>query len=103
MATKGQQQTGTGVKERVKVKEPQHYQVVMHNDDFTTMDFVVDVLKSVFGKDPSEAMALMLAIHHAGKAIVGVYTYDIAASKAEKAMQMARQEGFPLRCTTEPV
>lgn len=103
MATKGQQQTGVGVKLRVKVKEPQQYQVVMHNDDFTTMDFVVDVLKSIFGKEPAEAMALMLAIHHAGKAIVGVYTYDIAVSKAEKAMQLARQEGFPLRCTTEPV
>lgn len=103
MATKGQQQTGTGVKERIKVKEPQQYQVVMHNDDFTTMDFVVDVLKSVFGKEPPEAMALMLAIHHSGKAVVGVYSYDIAASKAEKAMQWARQEGFPLRCTTEPV
>ena len=103
MATQGQQQTGVGVKERVKVKEPKQYQVVMHNDDFTTMDFVVDVLKSVFGKEPSEAMALMLAIHHAGKAIVGVYTYDIAASKAEKAMQLARQEGFTLRCTIEPI
>lgn len=103
MAKHGQQQTGTGVKERVQVKQPQQYQVVMHNDDFTTMDFVVDVLKSVFGKDPSEAMALMLAIHHAGKAIVGVYTYDIATSKAEKAMQLARNEGFPLRCTTEPI
>ena len=103
MATKGQQKTGVGVKERVKVKEPKQYQVVMHNDDFTTMDFVVDVLKSVFGKEPSEAMALMLAIHHVGKAIVGVYTYDIAASKAEKAMQLARQEGYPLRCTIEPI
>ena len=103
MANQGQRQAGTGVKERIKVKEPLQYQVVMHNDDFTTMDFVVDVLKSVFGKEPAEAMALMLAIHHVGKAVVGLYTYDIAASKAEKAMQLARNEGFPLRCTTEPV
>ena len=103
MANHEQRQTGAGVKERVKVKEPQQYQVVMHNADFTTMDFVVDVLKAVFAKEPSEAMALMLAIHHVGKAVVGVYSYDIAASKAEKAMQMARNEGFPLRCTTEPV
>lgn len=102
MARQGQQQTGTGVRERIRVKTPQQYQVVMHNDDFTTMDFVVDVLKVVFGKEPSEAMALMLAIHHAGKAIVGVYTYDIATSKAKKAMSMARNEGFPLRCTCEP-
>ncbi|MBQ9217362.1 MAG: ATP-dependent Clp protease adaptor ClpS [Muribaculaceae bacterium] len=103
MAKQGQQQSATGVRERIKVKEPRQYQVVMHNDDFTTMDFVVDILKAVFGKEPSEAMALMLAIHHAGKAVVGVYTYDIAASKAEKAMAMARDEGFPLRCTTEPI
>lgn len=91
------------MRERIKVKEPRQYQVVMHNDDFTTMDFVVDILKAVFGKESAEAMALMLAIHHAGKAVVGVYTYDIAASKAEKAMAMARDEGFPLRCTTEPI
>lgn len=103
MAKKGQRQTGVEVRERVRVKEPQQYQVVMHNDDFTTMDFVVEVLRAVFGKDSSEAMALMLAIHHAGKAIVGIYTYDMAISKAEKAMRMARQEGYPLRCTCEPV
>ena len=103
MANQGQQQTGTGVRERIKVKRPQQYQVVMHNDDITTMDFVVDVLQTVFGKETSEAMALMLAIHHSGKAVVGVYSYDIAASKAEKAMQMARNEGYPLRCTTEPI
>ncbi|MBO5540055.1 MAG: ATP-dependent Clp protease adaptor ClpS [Muribaculaceae bacterium] len=102
MAKQGQHQTGAGIKERIKVKEPRHYQVVMHNDDFTTMDFVVDVLMTVFNKESAEAIALMLAIHHAGKAIVGLYSYDIAASKAEKAMQMARSEGYPLRCTTEP-
>lgn len=103
MATNGQRQTGAAVKERVKVKEPQQYQVVMHNDDFTTMEFVVEVLKLVFSKEPSEAMALMLAIHHSGKAVVGVYTYDIATSKIEKAVALAREEGFPLRCTCEPV
>ncbi len=102
MANQGQRQTGAGVKERIKVKKPQHYQVVMHNDDFTTMDFVVDVLKTIFGKEQSEALALMLAIHHSGKAVVGVYSYDIAASKAEKTMQLARDKGYPLRCTTEP-
>ena len=99
MATQGATQERTNI----KLQEPKKYNVIMHNDDFTTMDFVVDVLKAVFAKEPSEAMALMLAIHHVGKAVVGVYSYDIAASKAEKAMQMARNEGFPLRCTTEPV
>lgn len=103
MHNQGQRQTGAGVKERINLKEPQQYQVIMHNDDFTTMDFVVEVLKSVFGKEPAEALALMLAIHHSGKAVVGIYTYDIAASKTAKAMHIARTEGFPLRCTYEPV
>ncbi len=101
MANQGQQHTGAGVKERIKVKRPQQYQVVMHNDDFTPMDFVVDVLKTIFDKEPAEAMALMLAVHHGGKAVVGVYTYDIAVSKAEKTMALARGQGYPLRCSTE--
>ena len=74
----------------------------MHNDDFTTMEFVVMVLQTVFFKDEAEAETIMLAVHHSGKAVVGVYSYDIAVSKVRKAMDMARRNGFPFRLTYEP-
>jgi ATP-dependent Clp protease adaptor protein ClpS len=66
------------------------------------MEFVVKVLVNVFFKSESEAEALMLKVHHADKAVVGIYSYDIAVSKVNKAIQMARDEGFPLRLTYEP-
>lgn len=77
------------------------YKVVMHNDDFTTMEFVVKVLRTVFHKQEIEAEQLMLTVHRSEKATVGLYTYDIAQSKAQKAMQMARAEGFPFKLTVE--
>lgn len=78
------------------------YNVIMHNDDFTTMEFVVKVLKSVFYKDEASATQLMLNVHRKGSAVVGLYTLDIAKSKCQKAMQMAREEGFPFKLTYEP-
>ncbi len=78
------------------------YKVTIHNDDFTPMDFVVKVLTQVFFKQPAEAEQLMLQVHHSDKAVVGIYTYDIAVSKVRKATMMARKEGFPLRLTYEP-
>lgn len=74
----------------------------MHNDDITTMEFVVNVLRTVFFKTAEAATTLMLDVHHKGSAIVGTYSYDIAASKANKAMVMAREQGFPFRLTLEP-
>lgn len=76
--------------------------VVIHNDDFTTMEFVVQVLKEVFFLSEERAQALMLKVHHSNKAVVGVYTYDIAVSKARKATELARENGYPLRLTVEP-
>jgi len=95
----------TAIKERQKAKidEPRQYSVIFHNDDFTTMDFVVMVLKQVFFKNDAEANTLMLKVHRVGQAVVGVYVYDIAQSKAKKAMQMAREDGYPLRITVQPV
>ena len=84
------------------MKEPRRYKVIIHNDDFTTMDFVVEVLKTVFFYSDEKAEALMLQVHHANKAVVGIYTYDIAVSKANKATNLAREKGFPLRLTVEP-
>ncbi|MBR2238984.1 MAG: ATP-dependent Clp protease adaptor ClpS [Prevotella sp.] len=89
-------------RQRTDIKEPKRYKVIIYNDDFTTMDFVVMVLKQVFFKSEEEANALMLRVHHSDKAVVGIYTYDIAVSKARKAMGMAREQGFPLRLTVEP-
>ena len=96
--------SGTGVKsrERILVEEPRQYKVIFHNDDFTTMEFVTDVLRRVFNKPADEAVALMMKVHREGQAIVGVYSYDVAMTKAAQATSMARQEGFPLNITCEP-
>lgn len=96
--------SGTGVKsrERILVEEPRQYKVIFHNDDFTTMEFVTDVLRRVFNKPADEAVALMMKVHREGQAIVGIYSYDVAMTKASQATTMARQEGFPLNITCEP-
>lgn len=96
------QQSSVSERQRTDIREPQRYKVYIHNDDFTTMDFVVKILMTVFFKSKAEAEALMLRVHHSDKALVGVYTYDIAVSKVRKATQMARDEGFPLRLTYQP-
>lgn len=93
----------TREKTRIKIKEPKHYRVIMHNDDFTSMEFVVEVLVCIFTKKEMEAQQLMLMIHRNGRAIVGFYPYDIAVSKVRKATEKAREEGFPLRITIEEV
>lgn len=96
------EQIGIKEREQVKTAEPRNYEVIMHNDDVTTMDFVVDVLQKVFFKKTSEAEALMLTIHQTGLAVVGIYSYDIALSKIERATDMARRAHFPLRLTYQP-
>lgn len=77
------------------------YRVIMHNDDFTTMEFVVEVLRRVFFKDEAEAETLMMTVHRSGAATVGLYTFDIASSKVQKATRMAREQGFPFKMTIE--
>ena len=93
--------TGTAVLERVRIEEPRQYKVIFHNDDFTTMEFVTDVLRIVFNKVADEAVSLMMKVHREGQAIVGVYSYDVAMTKASQATAMARREGFPLKITCE--
>ena len=97
-----QQQSSIRERERTSFKEPRQYKVILHNDDFTTMEFVVSILVNVFQKEHAEAESLMMQVHQKGKAVAGIYTLDIAASKANKAMKMAREAGFPLRLTYEP-
>lgn len=96
------EQSATRERQRTDLNEPRRWKVTIYNDDFTTMEFVVKILRVVFFKSEAEAEALMLKVHHSDKAVVGIYNYDIAVSKVDKATQMAKQEGFPLRLTCEP-
>ena len=96
---------GEVVLERVpqKVKPPQMYQVVMLNDDYTPMEFVVVVIQEFFGKDRETATQIMLKIHLDGKGICGVYSRDVAATKVDQVMDAAAKAGHPLQCVSEPV
>lgn len=91
----------TREKTRIDIREPRHYSVIMHNDDFTAMDFVVEILVDLFHKDEIEATQLMLMVHESGRAAVGSYPYDIAATKVQAAQARAREAGFPFRMTVE--
>ena len=95
--------TQSSVKDRTsgKVKEPEQYNVIMLNDDFTTMEFVVEVLTDIFHKDPLTAETLMMKVHKSGRAVIGKYPYDIAATRVKKAISRAREQGFPFRMTIE--
>ena len=97
-----QEQSATRERQRTRLQEPRRYKVIIFIDDFTTMEFVVKILIEVFFKTETEAKALMLQVHRSVKAVVGVYTYDIAMSKVNKATRMANEAGFPLRLTCEP-
>jgi len=81
-----------------KVKPPSMYHVVMLNDDYTTMDFVIWILQEVFYKSASESQEIMLAVHTKGKCQVGTYTYDVAKSKVIQVKELAKKEGYPLTC-----
>jgi len=86
-----------------RVKPPQMYQVVMLNDDFTPMEFVVLVLQEFFSKDREAATQIMLKIHLDGKGVCGVYTKDVAHTKVDQVLDAARQNGHPLQCVAEPI
>jgi ATP-dependent Clp protease adaptor protein ClpS len=84
-----------------EVREPEQYRVVLHNDDYTTMEFVVEVLVTVFHKDIISATRIMLDVHRKGRGLVGTYTYDIATTNAEQVHRLAREREYPLKCTVE--
>ncbi len=83
------------------VRPPRQYKVLLHNDDYSTMDFVVEVLMRIFKKNKNEAVEIMLAVHTHQVGVCGIYTYEIAETKVEQVVTMARQHSFPLRCTME--
>ena len=91
----------TREKTRINIREPKRYRVIMHNDDFTPMEFVVELLIDIFHKDLLEAERLMLMVHENGRAAVGSYSYDIAVTKVQVASGRAKEEGFPFRMTVE--
>jgi ATP-dependent Clp protease adaptor protein ClpS len=90
-------------KQLQRTKPPQMFQVVMLNDDYTPMEFVVVVIQEFFNKDRETATQIMLKIHLDGKGICGVYSRDVAATKVEQVQEAARQAGHPLQCLCEPV
>jgi ATP-dependent Clp protease adaptor protein ClpS len=93
----------TIVAERVKVKKPKMFKVLLVNDDYTTMDFVVSILETVFRKSPAEAVRIMLQVHKRGAGLCGIYSRQIAEAKIQLVHEKARAEGYPLRCTMQEV
>src|SRR4029453_18421610 len=84
-----------------RVKKPPLYKVLLHNDDYTTMEFVVHILRTVFHHAESEAIRIMLQVHLQGAGVAGVFTYEVAETKAAKVMRLAREHEYPLLCTVE--
>lgn len=99
---------GGGIEEEIDVKvrpkavPPRRYKVLFHNDDYTTMEFVVEVLKKFFHKNDTEAVFIMLKVHRTGSGVAGVYTRDVAETKVSEVMKYARENGMPLLVTAEP-
>ena len=85
-----------------KVKKPKLYKVLMHNDDYTTRDFVVWVLQSIFHKNENDAVRIMMHVHTTGMGVAGIYTKEVAETKVSKAERLAREHEYPLRLTMEP-
>ena len=85
-----------------ETKKPDIYKVVLLNDDYTTMDFVVEVLETIFHKQPAEAFRIMMMVHTQGKGLCGVYPHEVAETKVQAVLDAAREHGFPLRAAMEP-
>jgi ATP-dependent Clp protease adaptor protein ClpS len=99
----GDERTDNAVKERadVKYQHPTLYSVILLNDDYTTMEFVLHILETLFDKSPAEAFSIMMRVHRNGRGLAGVYTWEVAETKAEKVAALAAEAGFPLRATIE--
>ena len=83
-------------------KKPRKYKVLLHNDDYTTMEFVVSILMSVFHKDQQSSFEIMMRVHRSGIGVAGIYTKEVAETKTAKTIELARKYEFPLECTMEP-
>ncbi|RLA75895.1 MAG: ATP-dependent Clp protease adaptor ClpS [Epsilonproteobacteria bacterium] len=89
------------VEVEIELYEPEMYRVILHNDDYTSMDFVVEILMKIFKKNLQESETIMINIHEKGSAVCGIYTFEIAQTKAEQVKQLAKQNEFPLLATIE--
>ncbi|MBA3818829.1 MAG: ATP-dependent Clp protease adaptor ClpS [Deltaproteobacteria bacterium] len=98
----GERQTGLVLDERTRTKKPPLYKVLLHNDDYTTREFVVWVLQTVFHKNESDAVAVMSHVHTNGVGIAGVYTFEVAETKVTKTLHLAKAQQFPLQLSIEP-
>jgi len=98
----GQGGTDTVLEERVKAKKPTLYKVLLHNDDYTTMEFVVWLLMEVFHHDQVGAQRIMRHVHNNGVGVAGLYPREVAEMKVQKTLQLARAHEYPLECTMEP-
>ncbi len=85
-----------------KTKRPRMFKVLLHNDDYTSMEFVVEILQGVFNKSVPEATQIMLSVHNRGMGVAGTFTAEIAETKIDMVHSMAQADGFPLKCTMEP-
>ena len=98
---KGEQQSSVATKDWVEVQEPPLYKVLLHNDDYTSMEFVVSILENIFHKSQQEATRIMLNVHEQGIGIAGIYTQEICETKITIVHELARKNEFPLRCSME--
>jgi len=96
-----QHQSDTAVAEKTRAKTPKQYKVILLNDDYTTMEFVVYVMESIFMKSPAEAIQIMLQVHKSGRGVAGIFSKQIAEAKIDRVHSEARKEGFPLKCVME--
>ncbi len=92
----------TRTRPRTVAKRPPRYKVLLHNDHYTTMDFVVEVLRDIFQKGMVEAVNIMLSVHKSGVGLAGVYAAEVAEAKIDRVHQLAEKKGFPLKCSMEP-
>src|SRR5438067_5823963 len=99
-----ERQTGEQVLERTRqeTRKPELFKVLLLNDDYTTMDFVVEILETVFNKAPAEAYRIMMAVHTQGQGLCGLYPFEVAETKVATVVDRARDNGFPLRAAMEP-
>ncbi|MBA3006277.1 MAG: ATP-dependent Clp protease adapter ClpS [Proteobacteria bacterium] len=101
--TKDEHQGSVATRDKEEIREPSLYKALLHNDDYTSMEFVVSILENIFDKSTSVATKIMLDVHQQGVGVAGVYTWEICETKIELVHHLARKNGFPLRCSMEKI
>lgn len=96
------EERGVAIKERTRTKKPPLYKVLLHNDDYTTKEFVVWILQSIFQRSEGEAVRIMAHVHNSGVGIAGIYTLEVAETKLTKTLNLAQAHEYPLQCSMEP-